>query len=344
MKRITILLIILTQTIIQMAAQDTSNKGTITLSHQGKEIAFAYNEMVKAIDAAVDGDTIYLSTGYFQGNFIINKKLAFVGSGADDNKGWDNCTCYEGDISINLPENTKYDVRLFDRIYFYKSSVSFNSYIDNVTFRKCKWDNTHYGSFLRFYTDVEYILIDRCYCSAWVYEAQHIKKIVARNSILGGAPNVGKNAEIRARFYNCNINCYNNSTEDIGNNKRSVCFYGTFYNCILDPQGNYITNPNNSEAATILNNCLYGIGKVPLDQGCTLKDCYKYSSNQSVLTLTKEELEKNKYLGNDGTIVGCYGGKNPYTLDYSAPTIKNQVHLDKNKKQIQFNIKITEQQ
>ena len=52
MKRIIILLIILTQTIIQMVAQDTSNKGTITLSHQGKEIAFGYNEMVKEIGRA----------------------------------------------------------------------------------------------------------------------------------------------------------------------------------------------------------------------------------------------------------------------------------------------------
>lgn len=49
MKRFTLFIITLTLTILQSAAQDTSIKGTITLSHQGNETDFAYNEMIKVM-------------------------------------------------------------------------------------------------------------------------------------------------------------------------------------------------------------------------------------------------------------------------------------------------------
>ena len=138
MKRFTLLIITLTLTILQMAAQDTSIKGTITLSHQGNETNFAYNEMDKVMDAAIDGDTVLLSPGYFQKDFIMTKKLAFIGSGADRDKGWNNCTCYDGKIVIKLPEETKLTARLFDGICFYNSNtnITFNSSIDNVIFLK----------------------------------------------------------------------------------------------------------------------------------------------------------------------------------------------------------------
>lgn len=42
--------------------------------------------MTKVMDAAADGDTVFLSSGYFQGDFIMTKKLAFIGSGADSGK------------------------------------------------------------------------------------------------------------------------------------------------------------------------------------------------------------------------------------------------------------------
>lgn len=162
MKRFTILIIALMLAILPMAAQDTSIKGTITLSHQGNETAFAYNEMIKVMDAAVDGDTVLLSTGYFRGDFIMTKKLAFIGSGADKDKGWNNCTYYDGKIIINLPAETKLTARLFDGIYFSNNSnITFKSVIDNVIFRKCYWDEL----ILKMNANVNYLLIDRCHCA-----------------------------------------------------------------------------------------------------------------------------------------------------------------------------------
>lgn len=163
MKRFTLLIITLTLTILQMAAQDTSIKGTITLSHQGNETNFAYNEMDKVMDAAIDGDTVLLSPGYFQKDFIMTKQLAFIGAGADNSKGWNNCTCYEGKIIVNLPEETKLTARLFDGINFYNdnTNITFKTAIDNVIFRKCYWNN----NILSMRGNIYYLLIDRCCCN-----------------------------------------------------------------------------------------------------------------------------------------------------------------------------------
>ena len=108
MKRFTIFITLLVLSVMQMTAQDTSIKGTITLSHQGKTTDFAYNQMANVMEAAVDGDTIYLSMGYFEGDFVIDKKVSFIGSGADTDNGWKNCTYYGSNnsnkIIVKLPK------------------------------------------------------------------------------------------------------------------------------------------------------------------------------------------------------------------------------------------------
>ena len=158
MKRFTIFITLLLLSVMQMAAQDTSIKGTITLSHQGKTTDFAYNNMAGVMEAAVDGDTVFLSKGYFEGDFILDKKLVFIGSGADQGYGWGNCTCYgSNNIVIKLPENTKLDARLFEGIYFGDTSFTYQSSIEDVVFKKCRV----YGS-LSFSADIKRILFDRC--------------------------------------------------------------------------------------------------------------------------------------------------------------------------------------
>lgn len=348
MKRFTLFIITLTLTILQIAAQDTSIKGTITLSHQGNETDFAYNEMTKVMDAAADGDTVFLSTGYFQGDFIMTKKLAFIGSGADRDKGWNNCTCYEGKIVINLPENTILTSRLFDGIYFYdnnNNSINFKSTIDNIIFRKCR---LYFNDSWNINSEVVKMIIDRCDLRIWRNSSQNLKKLVVRNCnvqnlyIYGDDPN-------SATFYHCNISTPNFVA---GNNNYYCQLMHTFINCIIDNSVNkYLATPDNgnySPTSPIFINCLYnkGDGRINTTAYCTMQNCYEKSSldNTTLLSFTKEELLKNNYLGNDGTVVGMYGGKNPYTLSLWNKEITNKFHLDRDKKQIQFNIKVSDQQ
>ena len=330
MKRFTIFITFLMLTIIQMAAQDTSRKGTITLSHQGKETDFDYNEMTKVIDAAIDGDTVYFSTGYFQGDFIMNKRLSLIGSGADVNS---NYTCYDGNIVIKLAEDTQLTSRLFDGIYF-KNSITFSSAIDNVIFRKCYWSNG-----LNYNAEVKSLLIDRCYCNLQT-STSNLKKLVARNSYVYGTPYDTSDPSTR-QFYNCNIQengRWGYSNDNYGYAK----LYGTFYNCIFNVNS-CISSPEDSGTYTIMINCLYSKGE-NIDTGCSLQNCYADESGKSTFNFTKEELQQNGYLGTDGTVVGYYGGKNPYTLSSGNWNITNNFHLDKDNKKIKFNLNITEQQ
>lgn len=341
MKRFSLFIITLTLTILQIAAQDTSIKGIITLSHQGNETSFAYNEMPKVMDAAADGDTVFLSTGYFQGDFIMTKKLSFIGSGADRDKGWNNCTCYEGKIVIKLPEETKLTARLFDGIYFNNSNtrITFKSSIDNVIFRKCYWDSYIFS----INNNISYLLIDRCYCYL-DFGGNSIQKIIVRNSIVRGTPD-SSNMSANMFFYNCNISANGGSGISGFDNKYSARFFGTFYNCILNSNSYYMTDPGDSSAITVLINCLYNVQEDYVDDGCTIQNCYKYTdnSNKYIFDLTKEELLSKNYLGKDGTVVGIYGGKNPYTLSLWTKEVTNKFHLDRDKKQIQFNIKVSNQ-
>ena len=58
MKRFTIFITLLVLSVMQMTAQDTSIKGTITLSHQGKTTGFAYNKMTNAISCCILSELI----------------------------------------------------------------------------------------------------------------------------------------------------------------------------------------------------------------------------------------------------------------------------------------------
>ena len=61
-----------------------------------------------------------------------------------------------------------------------------------------------------------------------------------------------------------------------------------------------------------------------------------------IRNFSKEKLQENNFLGNDGTVVGYYGGKNPYSLKQAQPTItSSKVHFDKDKKQIQIKLKVS---
>lgn len=304
-----------------MAAQEPTVYGTITLSHQGKETDYAYNEMIKVMEDATDGDTVYLSTGTFQGDFIMTKRLTFIGAGSEE-------TTYDGEIHINFSKNIKLTSRLFDAIRF-DNGIYFESNLDSVRIRKC-----HLFNKINCTSGIDYMLIDRCYGSLESIKTCP-KKLVVRNSLLEGTPNIPSG---NIQFYNCNISSstfYTNS-----NGRTFVHLLGTFTNCIISTGFYFLENPEKENSTFI--NCLYAKTDLPIDEGCTIQDCY--TAKNVTIDLTKEELEKNNYFGTDGTVVGYYGGKNPYTLlPFSAKT-SNSFHLDRDQKQIQFNIKVTEQE
>ena len=365
MKRFTIFITLLVLSVMQMTAQDTSIKGTITLSHQGKTTDFAYNQMASVMEAAVDGDTIYLSPGYFEGDFVIDKKVAFIGSGADTDNGWKNCSYYGGNnkIIVKLPENTELSARLFEGIYLGDISFKYQTSIENVVFKKC-WVN---GYNISIDAVIKSILFDRCYINGSNYCTSNVKKAISRNCQISDLHtwNYDGNDENTWQFINCTIDPSNYGYDD--GNYHTFCpiYRGTFINCIIDNDENHdeirnagycLYDPRETEtkSSASFTNCLF---YKPLEgreifYGATVQnDMYFDASSlddnwdNKIRNFSKEKLQENNFFGNDGTVVGCYGGKNPYSLKQIQTTItSSKVHFDKDKKQIQIKLKVSSEQ
>ena len=367
MKRFTIFIALLVLSMMQMAAQDTSVKGTITLSHQGKTTDFAYNKMASAMDAAVDGDTIFLSPGYFEGDFVIDKKVAFIGSGADSDNGWQNCTHYDDNnkVIIKLPENTKLSACLFEGIYFGSMNFIYQTPIENVVFKKCRV----YGYNLSIEASIISILFDRCYIEGYGYKDSNVKKAILRNCRINSLDinSYEGNDENSWNFINCTIDPSNYGYNDENGNYHNYCpiYRGSFVNCIIDNDENrdeirnagyWLYDPRETEtkSSASFTNCLF---YKPLEgreifNGATIQnDMYFDASSldnnwdNKIRNFSKEKLQENNFFGNDGTVVGCYGGKNPYSLKQIQTTItSSKVHFDKDKKQIQIKLKVSSEQ
>ena len=162
------------------------------------------------------------------------------------------------------------------------------------------------------------------------------------------------------QFIHCTIelNTYG-WTDDKGNYQNYCPLQGIYTNCIIanynDTEAYELYNPSGSEVLTAAYiNCLFykpAEGKDIFNGATTQNNLFYDVSNvkdnwqNRIQNLTKEQLKEKKYLGNDGTVVGCYGGKNPYTLKPNIPIVSSsKVHLDRTKKQIQINIKLSSQQ
>ena len=361
MKKIGLFIVLLVLSIIHVVAQDTSIKGTITLSHQGKTTDFAYNKMADVVETAIDGDTVFLSTGYFNGDFILDKKLAFIGSGADTDKGNGNYTFYEGRIILRMQEDTKLSARLFEGIYFWNSSFTYETSIENVIFKKCRGC----GYNITLNADIKSILFDRCHIEGYgYYNSIHTLKAIARNCRIEDFAIWNNRAETNSwQFINCTINLDNwGYTDEEGiYHVWSPIYGGTFMNCIIDNIGNdntgcWLYNPQNIETTSSASfmNCLLNKPTEEIDifNGATTKDNMFFdhtnidnSWENLICNFTKEKLQENNFLGNDGTVVGCYGGKNPYTLKQMTSTItSSKVHFDKENKQIQIKMKVSSEQ
>lgn len=346
MKKITILMVILMLSCMQMIAQGYNKKGTITLSHQGKESSFGNNQIAAAVSAAADGDTIYLSAGFFDGDVIIDKKLVFIGSGADEDCSGTN---FLGRMVIKMPENTKLTARLFEGIhfaYYGDDGITFQNTIENVVFKKCS------NMWCTINGEIKSILYDRCLLFVdHLFGDTKIKKIIARNCDITSinVPVSLKNEVIRQCF-NCNIqiNKHLSSTDDRAYS--DFILDGEYTNCIINNGGHslYDKDNKNETSSAVFTNCLFMKPEDGADifNGASVKNNMFYEStgedDVSITKMTKEQLQAYGFLGNDGTVVGYWGGKNPYSLKMISPAIlSHKIHLDKEMKQIQMKMKVS---
>ena len=318
----------------------TANAVTVNkalLQHNGEVTLFDGSNMQGAVDAAVDGDTIYLTLGTFN-PFTISKKITIRGTGET--------SIINGNVVINIPYSPTLKSPLMESLAV-SGNVTVSSTISNLLLRKCKISGNCYigstvngGTFERcyigylyfyryvnnstYYGDIDDFYIDRCEIFN-LYLRSNIKSMTVMNSYVDflGADNSMSNS---TTFVNCFI--YNLNSNNLSS---------TFINSILyrSNNGNHITINSSVLLNTLINTQYLSIGSSSVTQNCYLVN------NPSTSTA---DLQNNGYLGTDGTIVGNRGGSTPYSsIDMIKPLVptvtSSELNLDNENKVL--NVKLT---
>lgn len=276
--------------------------------HRGNEVkTYMYYEVQKAVDDAVDGDTIFLSEGTFQ-PFNINKRILVRGAGPN--------TIIEGSCIIDISGTEKLTMPVLDALSFNGDIQVENAY-NQFTLRKCGMDNLIFNEEDgKEYYDVK---IDRCGITNRLNLPNSVIQFNAFNSriyVLYPHNYIGS-----GKFFHCNI----------GN----ICAPITgaeFYSCTLGG----CTKLSSAESKTnllgcIINSCIYNSNTTT---GLSRHDCQTSNSigignldNKDFYNWNKTD---SKYISaEDGYLIGAYGGQHPYNRNPEVPGVKkHQISID----------------
>lgn len=289
--------------------------GIVALHHEGNVTVFGEDKLANAIEAAVEGDTIYLSEGHFLNDVTINKPIHLVGSGQG--------TLIDGDVTIsidNTPTLTGYmlmGMRINGDIIPEKS-------LNGLRISQCYFNNygsTRSGSSSGAIT-VKDFYIEKSYC----------KDVFRLNELEDGNLYSCKIREVyssgnisNSTLNHCNIWTFSQQTNN----------YGFFaINCIFN---NFISYVHNS-----FQNCLF---KTSSTLPSSAENCWK--TTDSVLangldcTMSDQELQAAGYIATDGTVVGITGGDAPYTLNLITPRVlEHNIVVDKENKKVNVTLTV----
>lgn len=284
------------------------------LQHQGSITVYDTDKISNAIEAAVKGDTLYLTEGTFP-NFTLNKEITVRGAGQS--------TKISGSVFISLPTSSKISQTLLEALYI-SGMVSLSTAMNGVKLKQC-----YIASNFNVTSNNDDIVLDRCYIESYLYQKSYIKGLTVMNSFVNYLYNSDGITDNSAyNFINCSFTyTYNSSYYGIGN----------FINCLIST----ISSSTSSSYRLVKNstfvNCLFGVDYS--SSNSTFQNCYKYTSS---ITENVDWLTSNNFLGNDGTVVGRYGGSNPYTLVPSFPKVTDsKISVDPEKKVLNVSLKVS---
>ena len=271
--RIIIILSLLTMGFIPSLAEDTY-WGVALLSHQGKQTAYAADNVQAAVDDAVEGDTIHFAPGRYK-DITLNKKVYLQNI---DGAGLS--------IYLQLPGNPIIESSLF-------IGGSFDVYA------KCNLQSIYFTNFYGHFEvlqgyRVENVTYDRCYFWNVNFENFNVGKLQANNCQIDNFYN-GSNTATVSEFKHCNFRSWHFSIIN-----------ASFENCILYNYNEYAFEIDKC----LFTRCMYDPGKYNFAEGDNPSG--SLVMEQVNWNDSKENLETLGLLGNDNTLVGMYGGTNPY--------------------------------
>ena len=306
---------------------------TVMLSHNGKRSFFMWDEVQKAVDAAVDGDTIYLSNGTFE-PFNITKRIMVRGAGPE--------TIISGSCTVYIGGQSRLSMPVLDALTF-TGDVSVTSAYEQFTIRKCQMNNLSFTE-----SDFRDVKLDRCDIQGTLHLTQKVKEFNCFNSKIRTLKpydyTYGK-----AYFDHCNIREINDT------------IVATFDNCVLRYCQAYRWTWSNSRSyygscldGCALNYCICPSGYLKrLDIGEEAADCiFLYTpsvifNNCYQVNINAGDVvnyQSSSYLGSDGTMVGCYGGQNPYRRTPELPRVtKSTVEVDAVNKKLNVTLTLSKE-
>ena len=276
---------------------------TVMLHRGGQVKTYMYYEVQKAVDDAIDGDTIFLSEGTFQ-PFNVNKRILVRGAGYG--------TIVEGSCVIDIPGTDKLKMPVLDALTF-NGDIEVNSAYKQFTIRKCSMVNLIFNEGK--YYDVK---IDRCNISNRLNLPNDVIEFNAFNSrIYTLYPH---NYTGHAMFEHCNIG--------------TICAPitgGVFYSCVMG-ETSKLTDATSwtNLIGCVLNSCYYStVGNFSIEN-CTTINC---KTNAALGTLSRNaafNFNDSSYKSDlDGTKIGAYGGQHPHTRYPEVPGVKkHEISID----------------
>ena len=283
--------------------------GCVILQHAGNETYFEAQDAQAAMDAAVEGDTLYFAeaeTGLYP-KITMNKKVYIISSGYLR-------------INLEIPGNPSLDECLF-QTYSNRLEINVKSDLQRLYLN---------DTFLYVYANTENVTVgslemDRCLIWGIWYNSG-LKKIVANNSkIFWNLYSSGENDAVEsAKFTNC---YFEMGQLNITN--------ATFNNCIL----RYTGDSQFTIAGCTFNKCLMNNEDVwVMGEGSSKTDCYDLDGD--TFSNDKDYLTTNNYLGSDGTVVGEYGGTNPFNVGRTIAPWASLYNLNKKGNKMSVNLYI----
>lgn len=281
------------------------------LQHQGSCKIYDPEAIETAIKNAVDGDTIFLTAGTFPG-FTVSKKITVRGAGQKSK--------ITGNVKISISGTPTLTQTVLEGVDLDGYILTLSSAMNGVKVKQCSIGNLETSA------NNNDVIIDRCSINSEMYYSDYIKGMTILNSVVCTG-HYSLSSSCPVNFINCNVRAY----------YVDYCT-GTFINCIVS--GNSYRNSSSEyyRNCNFVNTLLCDRYRNVDSSTCTVQNCYE-SSDSSFDVSTLENLG---YLGNDGTVVGLFGGSNPYTLKLAVPEVtENTIVLDVEKKVLNVSLKVS---
>lgn len=277
-----------------------------TLHHDGSVKTFYTASALRdAHAAAVHGDVITLSSGTFT-SVDITKAITLRGAGMElDTITNTEPTVIAGDFGINITDSVTQSLTIEG--IFHNHSVSVSGELPNAVFEKSRFHYV-YGCFKN--AQFVHCIITE---ALLIYENS---LVLCVSSIIGNPNNQSARDNSSFEFLNCMITRRTNYMGDI--------FSSTFKNCIIITYGE---GGRRIDESCMVYNCLGHqnylddmFGWIPNSTNTYIRDLkslFKIYDGAEIENVKNYNFEltddaKSKYLGDDGTQVGIYGGFLPY--------------------------------